>query len=838
MQALLLAFSSGAFSSAFWPVLPPPWIFLCLISLCLPLLARPVITPSGIDPPSRLQLRPGVLMALFAGMLWAAIWGQYTLRQELPAEFDKTDYRVRGVIQGLPDRNDRRIKFQLRVDHAANINGQTTGGLADVQASVPALHTLSLSWYGGESLIPGQEWQFVVRLRHPRGFANPGGFDYRSWLFRSGVSATGYVRKSNDNIRLSDTEGRDTGGVDGFRYRIAQHIQQLPLNTQARGLLTALTVGDKRGISATTWQQLQRTGTVHLAIISGLHIGLAALVGTLLGYGLGRVVLLKGGILLPRQLGVLLGWATGFVYASLAGFSLPTLRAFVMLSVFVLMFLLRRNASPFTSLLWAWTVVSIVEPLAMLAPGFWLSFTAVAVLIAYFRARPQFAHTYAGRIRQLVYGQWVLLLGLAGGLVFFQGELPLVMPVVNLLVVPWIGFLVVPLCLLGVALFTVYQPGADLCWQLAGVQLEWFSSAVGKLSADHSWLWVPSFPGGLLPMIALVCAGLLLLSPRGLKLQGLGALIILAVVFAKGGRDAEVPLAMTVLDVGQGLAVVVETPEGVLVYDTGPRFSERFDAGSGIVAPYLRHRGYRDLRMLMVSHSDQDHSGGVEGLLRYYQPQALLLGSAADGVGSTKYPGERQQCRRGIRWQWGEVDFEVLHPDVDPAIKSPDAGLVRTNSSGRRRPQNNKSCVLVIRYREQSIVLTGDIEKSVEGKLLGGDDLPRNATVLLAPHHGSKSSSSAAFVRHLAPQHVVYSAGYHHHFGHPHATVVSRYKAVGSQQWNTASAGALRFEWQLDGELSVHRARERIHHYWEKPRADWQKGEQETARAILNLNLL
>ncbi|MEH6638725.1 MAG: DNA internalization-related competence protein ComEC/Rec2 [Porticoccaceae bacterium] len=829
MQALLLAFSSGAFSSAFWPVLPPPWIFLCLISLCLPLLARPVITPSGIDPPSRLQLRPGVLMSLFAGMLWAAIWGQYTLSRELPAEFDKTDYRVRGVVLGLPDRDARRIKFQLRVDHVANKDEQTTGGLADVQSNVPALHTLSLSWYGGESLIPGQEWQFVVRLRHPRGFANPGGFDYRSWLFRSGVSATGYVRKSEDNVRLPDTEGSGEGGVDGFRYRIAQHIQQLPLNAQARGLLAALTVGDKRGISATTWQQLQRTGTVHLAIISGLHIGLAALVGTLLGYGLGRVVLLKGGILLPRQLGVLLGWATGFVYASLAGFSLPTLRAFVMLSVFVLMFLLRRNASPFTSLLWAWAVVSVVEPLAMLAPGFWLSFTAVAVLIAYFRARPQFAHTYVGRIRQLVYGQWVLLLGLAGGLVFFQGELPLVMPVVNLLVVPWIGFLVVPLCLLGVALFTVYQPWADICWQLAGVQLEWFSGAVARLSADHSWLWVPSFPGGPLPMIALVCAGLLLLSPRGLKLQGLGALIIFAVVFAKGGRDADVPLAMTVLDVGQGLAVVVETPEGVLVYDTGPGFSERFDAGSGIVAPYLRHRGYRDLRMLMVSHSDQDHSGGVTGLLRYYQPETLLLGSPEVGVGggglakavnyragqgqSLGRQSDRRQCQRGMTWRWGEVDFVVLHPEIG-------ADLV-VKSARRKRPQNNNSCVLVIRYREQSIVLTGDIEKTVEWKLLGSDDLPRNVTVLLAPHHGSKSSSGAAFVRHLAPQHVVYSAAYNHHFGHPHARVVSRYKGVGSQQWNTALAGALRFEWQVNGELSVHRARERIRHYWEKPRADW-----------------
>ena len=822
MQALLFAFSSGAFSSAWWPVLLPPWMLICLISLCLPFLAWRSCQPS------LLSVFPGALIALFVGMLWAAVWGQEALEHQLPKALDKTDYRVRGVIVGLPDRNARRIKFQLKV-HDVEMLGENSTTLASdaefkgTSLKTPSLKTLSLSWYGGDALIPGQEWQFVVRLRHPRGFANPGGFDYRAWLFRNGISATGYVRKSPDNVRRDET---NNNSIDSFRYRIAQRIEQLPLSVPARGLLRALTIGDKSGISTSSWQSLQRTGTVHLAVISGLHIGLAALLGTLLGGGLGRLLALGGVNLLPRQMGVLLGWVIGFIYAGLAGFSLPTLRAFVMLSVFVLMFLLRRNTSPFTSLLWAWTVVSVMEPLAMLSPGFWLSFLAVAILIVGFRGRSEPSNVLGSsslgdtslgsrtsrnrsrgklRVVQFVQTQWLLLLGLSGCLVFFIGELSLIMPLVNLLAVPWLGFLVVPLCLLGVGLFGFYEPGALFCWQLAGRQLEWFSAAINWLSVHDNLIWIPGFAGGWLVMLALVCAGLLLLSPRGLRLRALGVLIICGVVFAEGGRDQRIPLAMTVLDVGQGLALVVETREGVLVYDVGSSFSDRFDAGSGIVAPYLRHRGYRDLRMLVVSHSDQDHSGGVEGLLRYYLPEVSLFGSFEGGQAMHRQL-DRQLCQRGMSWQWGEVGFQVLHPQAHASISN--------RGSVRKRPQNNNSCVVAIRYRDQSILLTGDIEKTVERQLLANADLPDKLTVLLAPHHGSKTSSSAAFVKRLAPQHVVFSAGYNHHFGHPHRTVVSRYTAVGSRQWNTAAAGALRFAWDVDGELLITPTRGGNRHYW------------------------
>lgn len=831
MQGLLWAFSSGAFSSAFWPTLPPIWSLICLLSLSLPGLGYPRSNPAS---PGPFPLCARLLIALFLGALWATIWGLSALRSELPVALDKRDYLVRGTVEGLPSRDARRIKFRLQVSHIDAVGDQHSSASTTTGIDVPPLKTLSLSWYGGESVVPGQQWQFVVRLRHPRGFANPGGFDYRAWLFRQGISATGYVRKSADNFKLPNADGRS---VDTFRYRIAQAIQQVPLDGDARALLSALSIGDKQGISPQTWLRLQRTGTVHLAVISGLHIGLAALVGTLLGYGLGRVVLLNSHLLLPRQAGVLLGWVTALIYAGLAGFSLPTLRAFVMFSVFALMYLTRRNASPFTSLLWAWAVVSVVEPLAMLTAGFWLSFTAVAVLMAYFRARPQPQKSYWSRFRQLILAQWVLLLGMAGSLVFFLGELSLLMPLVNLWAVPWIGFLVVPLCLLGVGLFVVHEPWADFCWLLAGRQLEWFNAAIGELSTGQQWLWTPGLPGGLLLMSALIGAGLLLLSPRGLKIRRFGVLMVAAVVLADAvgdKRSSGAPLALTVLDVGQGLAVVVETHEGVLVYDTGASFSDRFDIGSGVIVPYLRYLGRTDLRMLIVSHSDRDHSGGVEGLLRYHQPEHLLRGSpvsvANPGRGGVKTEEiVQRQCRRGMNWRWGEVSFEVLHPEGSPTGKRGEGGRQRA----RRKPQNNNSCVVLIRYRDQSILLTGDIEKKVEWRLLKSGGLSEEITVLIAPHHGSKSSSSTAFVRRLSPRHVVYSTAYNHHFGHPHNTVVSRYAAVVARQWNTATMGALRFQWDAEGALAVSGARQRTRHYWQDHReaegrmpGNYQKGEQ------------
>lgn len=813
MQGLLWAFSSGSFSSAFWPALPPLWGLLCGLVLCLPGLGFP---SDGLSPTRFLPRLTWLLMVFFLGMLWASLWGQNQLRSELPIELDKRDYLVQGEVIGLPNTDIRRVRFEFRVDSIQAIDSS----LIQSPLPIPPLKTLLLSWYGAESVKPGQSWQFVVRLRHPRGFANPGGFDYRTWLFRRGISATGYVRESPKNVGLSD----ETKRFDRFRYQIAEQINQLPIDPEPRALLVALSIGDKQSISPQTWQLLQTTGTVHLAVISGLHIGLAALLGSSLGYGLGRLALFRGQWLLPRQVGVLLAWLTALIYAALAGFSLPTLRAFIMLSVFVSVYFLRRHSNPFYSLLWAWTAVSVVEPLAMLTAGFWLSFTAVAVLISFFRARPQGKKNYWVKLKQLILAQWVLLLGMSGVMIFFLGELSLLMPWVNVWAVPWIGFVVVPLCLLGVGVYLLSQSWAEFFWFQAGRQLEWFYLALSRLSGEQSWIWTPELPVGWQLTAALIFFGLLLMSPRGLNLHRFGLLLIFAVLLADNGADIrhkETPLALSILDVGQGLAVVVETPKGVLVYDTGAHFSDRFNAGSGIIAPYLKHLGRSDLRMVIVSHSDRDHSGGLEGLLSYYQPEILLHGTPGQLLNVSEEKNEdtagftRQRCLRGMAWQWGEVSFSVLHPDRETSTLS---NAKTGNNKGRsalKKPQNNNSCVVLVRFGEQTILLTGDIEKQVEKLLLKQASLPEKVTVLVAPHHGSKSSSSPAFVRHVAARHVVYSAAYNHHFGHPHANVVARYEAQGARQWNTALWGAIRFKWGADGSLDIRGAREGVRAYWQ-----------------------
>ncbi|MGE3296103.1 MAG: DNA internalization-related competence protein ComEC/Rec2 [Porticoccaceae bacterium] len=767
MPYLLLAFALGSYSSVLWPALPPLMAPGAVLLLCVVALAW-----------RRGRMVALILLGVSAGVCWATLWGQVRLAAQLPAALDKTEYRVEGTVVGLPSRDARATHFELLVSGVEALTG----------AAPPSLRRVRLSWYGqGPEVAPGETWRLLVRLRRPRGFANPGGFDYAGWLFSRGISATGYVRDSPANRRLS---GGAALSIDAWRARVAAHIEHLPVPVAGRALLRAFTVGDDRAISGAMWERMRVAGVVHLAVISGLHIALAAGFGMVIGTLGGRVAAALGAPWPARHAGALTAWIAAALYTLMAGGGLATARAFIMLTVFLVLLLLRRHRLLFGGFIWALAAIAVVEPLAPMAAGFWLSFGAVAVLLAWFGPRSR-----RSRIQHVVGAQLAISLGTAAGLLAFFGKLPLLAPPINLLAIPWVEILTVPFCLLGVVALPMAPVVADWCWWIAGWSLQWFDTALATLAPVAGGAnWVPAGGTGWPQVSTLVLAGLLMLAPRGLRLRYLSGIALLALALAgPGSRPA---LRVTVLDVGQGLAVVVETQAHVMVYDTGAAFSDRFDAGDGIIAPYLRARGWPRLNLLVVSHRDADHSGGEAGLLRNFPPERQLRGLAPEGPGAGAVG-----CRRGQHWRWDGVEFRILHPTIPMAR------------------ENDQSCVLLVEAGAARVLLTGDIESRVEALLLADAVLPGGIELLVAPHHGSRTSSSPDFVARVRPAHVVYSAGYHHHFGHPHPQVVARYEAVGARGWNTALDGALSFTWQrvgIDPEPRVDRARRNWPHYWER----------------------
>ena len=815
LQRYLLLFSASAYSSAWWTDLPGIALVLgaLLGGVCSAVLFRG----------TRLAGSARNVLALIAGATWASLWGWVLLAHVLPAERDKSDYKVSGVVVGLPEQGARGTRFEFDVRSLEVLNSESN------IEHVPSLKRLRLNWYGAPSVEVGQRWRLSVRLRTPRGFANPGGFDYRRWLLQKGISATGYVRHGDQAEMLGEAKGH---WINRYRQRLGALIggSQVQASSGADrealsvALLSALAIGDSRGLSRQTWAMLRQTGTIHLMIISGLHLGMAATFGMAMGVVLGRGMCLVGSPIPARQVGAVLGLVFALVYGAMAGFTLPTQRATVMVAVFLLAMLLKRALRPWLAFSWALALQALIDPLAVLSPGFWLSYGTVAAFVAYFSGYPRSGRLNYDRwkrgredgggfsaiwfwlstriapwIAGLLKAQWVVFLILSGALLYFQGEVSLLAPLINLVAIPWFSLAVVPLVLLGVMSAVFNEALALYFWQGAAWHLELFTSLLDAARPHAEQLqWRIATDRHFLVGLTSLGAGMLLLAPKGLGVRAFALLLLAAVTWAE---PPEGPLLeVAVLDVGQGLSVVVSSRDKVLVYDVGSKFSDRFNIGSAVLAPYLRYRGVSGIDTLVVSHGDNDHAGGLQGLLETVAVDRVLAGEALH------LPiKDVQPCEAGVTWRWQELEFTVLHPSGFEAGRP-------VNQS-----DNNQSCVLSITMGDQTILLTGDIEADVEQVLLQKGILPSDVTLLLAPHHGSKTSSSEGFVRWVNPDHVVYSAGYNHHFGHPHDRVVDRYTAIGSRQWSTGQAGALIFVWLNRRNVRIGRARDSFVGYWHTP---------------------
>jgi len=801
----LIAFSLGILALGYVSDLPARSVGygFAFLAFTILIVSRRLPTPGGVF--------SVMLAGLVLGSAWGVIAGHRLLDKELPEPWAQLPLAVEGRVVGLPSTNSERVRFELQITSARWPRG-------DEVPSAQRPERVALSWYSNSGAVPdiqpGEFWHLVVKLKRPRGLVNFGGLDYQAWMLRHSIAASGYVLEGH--WLASGSAASMSGLFDSWRYGLRQWLltqSDLPL----QGILVALLVGDSSYVSRSQWQLLLGTGTNHLIAISGLHVGLLAIVGYWLGLLLGRMVQLVYRSVPAHYYGYWAAIGCALFYTAMAGFNIPTQRASIMVCVFYL----ARIAGirlPLSYLYFvALALVLACDPLAGFDLGFWLSFGAVGVLILGLSGRivavrgspPKGVRAY---FFSFLRSQRVVFLGLMPALVLAVNTLPLLAPLANLLAIPFVTFWIVPSLFIAALTRLANAPLGSLfvCLAEQGVRaLMFWLERVRLLGAD--WgnpVLAPRSEN--LALLILCVLGLLL--PRGIVFRswcGAGVLALMAVpAFAPAPRP---PLALTVLDVGQGMAVLVTTRHHQLVYDTGPAYSANFDAGSGILVPYLRRQGINHLDRLIISHWDQDHAGGVLGLTDAIASDRILWGELLrPGVPELfNRVSAGSNCHREPPWHWDGVDFRFLHW-----------------SQGTNDSANNRSCVLLISYGADKILLPGDIEQEVELKLLRGHELPADLTLLLAAHHGSATSSTAAFVAYTHPRWVVYSAGYKNRFRHPHWRVQQRFAAQGSMALATATSGALRFTWsrrpqfqlQAQGEseadVSVSAARIQARRYW------------------------
>jgi len=731
---------------------------------------------------------------LIVPALWFILTHHWVIGDRLAPELSQQDFLVQGTVCEFPRTGRRVIRFMLQP--------------ADGE-SVPRLpRRIYLSWYEASSLPrAGESWQLKVKLRRPRGLSNPGAFDFERWSYLHRIGATGYVRRSTLNHRIAarSTDCRLTG----FRERIAKKIETALPQSSVAGHLMALSVGARHRLTREDWALLRRTGTVHLMAISGLHVGLVAVLLLFLGRQFGRVLLLAGVHCAPLFIGRWWALAGAAAYSALAGFALPTLRAFVMVAVAVALATVRRSISGSRILATALFAVLLVEPAAPLGAAFWLSFYAVALLLIRSLQLPRNAdHDLSrvrrawGRLGQFFNAQFALAVGLAPLSMMFFGQVSVIAPICNLIVVPVFGLLIVPLTLAGtVGLMFSAEIGAGILQPAA-----WLMESVLRFLA-----WLDELPitvwqssaTSVARTFMTIGATLILVWPRPARGR-LIALALLVPILTGSARSVPAVLRVVVMDVGQGLAVLIQTAEHALVYDAGPAFRGS-DAGRNVVLPVLRQFGIDKLDTVVISHGDSDHVGGVATVLAAYpdaavitpeslsttafSPKSLSPETLSPETLSAESP-RHSVCTAGMQWSWDGVLFRFVHPD---------ATKVRNAWS-----DNDGSCVLLIQSAQTGVLLPGDIERRAEAYIVRHARLP-NVDLVIAPHHGSGSSSSDPFVAATRPRFVVFSAGHQNRWGFPNAKVAGRWRKAGARELTTAENGALVFEADDTGRLLLRR---------------------------------
>ncbi|OIN50690.1 DNA internalization-related competence protein ComEC/Rec2 [Pseudomonas azotoformans] len=715
----MCAFALGLLALRFLPALPPMgWLIAC------PVLALML-----------LPFRTYPLAFFLLGLGWACLSAQWALDDRLIPALDGQTRWLEGRVIGLPRQTGEGVRFEFADSRSRN-------------ARLP--QRIRVSWRGGPPVRSGERWRLAVTLKRPAGLLNFHGFDQEAWLLAQRIGATGSVK---DGERLAPAR-------NAWRDSVRQRLLAVDAQGREAGLV-ALVLGDGSGLAAADWHVLQDTGTVHLLVISGQHIGLLAgliygLIAGLARYGCWP----RTWPWLPWACGLAFSAALG--YGWLAGFGVPVQRACVMVGLVLVWRLRFRHLGLWWPLLLALNGVLVLEPLASLQPGFWLSFAAVAVLILAFGGRLGPWSLWQAWTRP----QWLIAIGLFPVLLVLGLPISLSAPLANLVAVPWISLVVLPLALSGTALLPLPFIGEGLLW-LAGGALDGLFRGLAWL-AGHMPAWIPAqVPFGYW-LVSLLGAVLLLL-PGGVPFRMLGWPMLLLAVFPPREQVPHGQVEVLQLDVGQGQSLILRTRHHALLYDAGPR-TGTFDLGARVVLPSLLKLGVETLDLMLLSHADADHAGGAAAIVKGI-PIRRVVGGETDGL--PVFIGT-QPCVSGERWTWDGVTFELWQWP----------GAISGNA---------KSCVLQVQANGERLLLTGDIDREAEKAMLASP-LAVPTEWLQAPHHGSRSSSSWAFVDRLAPRNVLISRGRGNAFGHPHPQVMERYRRLGSRVYDSAEQGAVRVQ--------------------------------------------
>ncbi len=637
----------------------------------------------------------------------------------------------------------------------------------------------------------GDLWQLELRLKRPRGYSNPGVFDREALLFRQRVHATGYVVSGKRNRRLGAGE---LSRIDSFRRAFVEQAREASPSEAAAAVLAAIGVGARHGISNEQWRRYARTGTSHLMAISGLHVGLAAACFSILA------IATLGFARLPAnnfQLGLVAGLAAAACYVAVSGWGVPARRAALMLAIGVAAVLRRRQLIVAPVLAVAAAAVFINDPLAAMTPGFQLSFAAVA-LLAWFARRLQAAHPSSSWWRRapgaaiaLLHVQVFLFVGLAPlTMLLFQRLAPLSIPV-NLVGVPMFSFITVPSTLFGLLLGETFAAIAHCALRIAALSIDALERLIA-IAANARFAEMPVASVRGVAVVALLMPALWVVLPRRWPCRHLAIIGFPALLLQPPHAPPHGCVDVHVLDVGQGLAVVMQTRSSTGLYDTGVAFRGGGSIAEHVVLPFLRSRAVRELDWIVVSHADVDHSGGVQTILQYSPRGRVLLGEPL----TINIPDARP-CHNGQRWQADDVHFSVLHPAP---------GDVETG--------NNASCVVLVEAGIHALLLTGDIEAGVERALLRGGAL-RRVDAVVVPHHGSLTSSSGPFVARLAPHVAVVPAGFRNRWGFPRQAVADRWRQAGAELVVTGEAGAVSLSLCTQGGLrGVRKDRDARRRFW------------------------
>ena len=729
---------------------------LCGIGACLslprlpawPLLA--IAMAAGIAIAWRRRGARVIGMALF-GFGFAGLHAASALHQQIPASLEGKAIDLSGRIVGLPLHEARRSRFEFVVDGDPGQPAELRG------------RRLRIASYDDDprkraGLVAGSRWNVQVQLRAPQALRNPGGNDGEKQAMAARIAATGYILEAALARRLAPASG-----IDAWREATSARIATMA--SPSSRFIRALALGDTRGLTDEDWSRLRAAGLTHLIAISGFHVGLVAGFFALLAAavwwalpGLCRQV--------PRPFAAGFGAiAGGFAYAAMTGFALPTLRTAVMIAALVAARCLRRRQRLADTLALGCILLLLLDPLAVLGAGFWLSFAGVAWLLWCLPAE-QGPRRWA-MLHDFAAAQAVATLGLLPLTVMLFGQASFAGPLANVAAVPWWSLMVIPLALLGVLADTLHAGWGDALWWLSAHAFDLLWPVLARIAdSPLAMAWLPEARWYALPLALLSAFWLML--PRGMPGKPLALLLWLPLLCPPRDLPKQGEAELVVIDVGQGLSVLVRTARHSLLYDMGPATRDGFDAGERAVVPALHALGVRRLDAAMLSHGDNDHAGGWPAVSKSF-PVAALLAPAGSPV-----PGI-VPCIAGQSWEWDGVRFRVLHPT--PWF--PYLG-------------NEASCVLRIETAHGSALLTGDIGNIVESRLLHGERAAMRNDVVVVPHHGSAGSSSEGFVVATQARLALVSSGAGNRFGHPKPQVVERWCESGAEVVDTARVGALR----------------------------------------------